>query len=264
MCRTGKKIRMERFFRRDSKKTVIIPMDHGISFGPIPGLYNLPDIVNTVALNGADAVLGYKGLAYHGHRGFGPDIGFILHLSASTSLGPASQNKVLVSSVEEGIQLGADAVSVHINVGADEELSMLHDLGSVSAQCENWGMPLLAMVYPRGKKIMNEYDPIYVGHAARLASEMGADIVKTNYTGDLDSFRSVVSGCQIPVIIAGGQQMDSEVELLQMVAASIEAGGSGVAIGRNVFQSQNPGLVVRRMAAIVHEGWTVAEAMKIE
>ncbi|NLI61948.1 MAG: class I fructose-bisphosphate aldolase family protein [Methanosarcinaceae archaeon] len=264
MSNIGKRIRMERFFRRDSKKTILIPMDHGISLGQVPGLENFPEIVNTVAKNGANGVVGHKGFVKHGFRGYGPDIGFILQLSGSTTLGPEPDKKVILATVEEAIRLGADGVSTHINIGSDGELKMLYDLGKVSAECEKWGMPLIAMVYPRGKKIMNEYDPTYLAHSVRLASEMGADIVKINYTGDVDSFKNVVSASDIPVIIAGGKKMESETDLLQMVAASIEAKGSGVAIGRNVFQSGNPGLTVRRIAAIVHDGWTVEEAMKLE
>ncbi len=116
---------------------------------------------------------------------------------------------------------------------------MLQGLGYVAGKCDEWGIPLLAMMYPRGKKVRSEYDVDVVKHAARIGAELGADIVKTNYTGSPETFKEVVEGCPVPVIIAGGPKMDSEKELLEMIEGSLEAGGKGVAIGRNVFQSQD-------------------------
>jgi len=260
----GKAIRMERFVKRDTGRTIIVPMDHGVGVGPIRGLTNLPDAINKVALGGANAVLVHAGMAKHGHRKYGNDVGLIIHLSASTALGPNSSHKVLVSTVEEAIKFGADAVSIHVNVGAEDEPEMLAGFGSVAKKCDEWGMPLLAMVYPRGPKITNEYGKDVVMHAARLGAELGADIVKTNYTGDIDSFREVIRGCPIPVIIAGGPHMDSEMALLTMIADSLEAGGKGVAIGRNVFQSEDPTRTVKRINAVVHGGFTAEEAFKVE
>jgi predicted phospho-2-dehydro-3-deoxyheptonate aldolase len=264
MSMIGKAIRMERFMKKDTGRTIIAPMDHGVGVGPIPGLINLPDAVDKVALGGANAVLGHMGLAKHGHRKYGNDVGLIIHLSASTSLGPNSNHKVLVSTVEEAIKVGADAVSIHVNVGAEDEPEMLEGFGYVAQKCDEWGMPLLAMVYPRGPKIKNEFGKDVVAHAARLAAELGADVVKTNYTGDIDSFREVIQGTPIPVIIAGGPHMDSESDLLQIIADSLEAGGKGVAIGRNVFQSEDPIRTTKRISAIVHGGFSVEEALKIE
>jgi fructose-bisphosphate aldolase / 2-amino-3,7-dideoxy-D-threo-hept-6-ulosonate synthase len=140
---------------------------------------------------------------------------------------------------------------------------MLQDLGHVARLCDEWGMPLIAMMYPRGAKVTSEHDVEYVKHAARIGAELGADIVKTNYTGDIDSFREVVKGCPVPVVIAGGPRMETERELLEMVYDSIQAGGRGVAIGRNVFQSNDPTLLVSNISKIVHKGYTVDEVLKV-
>ncbi|OPY23004.1 MAG: 2-amino-3,7-dideoxy-D-threo-hept-6-ulosonate synthase [Methanomethylovorans sp. PtaU1.Bin073] len=261
MSEIGKSVRMERIFNRNTGKTIIIPMDHGVGAGPIKGIIDLPTTVNKVAEGGANAVLGHMGLPRYGHRGYGRDIGLIIHLSASTSLGPDPNHKVLVTTVEEAIKIGADAVSVHINVGADDEAHMLKDLGYVAKVCDEWGIPLIAMMYPRGPKVTSEHDVKFVKHAARIGAELGADIVKTNYTGSIETFREVVEGCPVPVVIAGGPQMDTETQLLQMVYDSLQAGGSGVAIGRNVFQSEDPVKLVSNISKIVHDGMTVEEVL---
>jgi class I fructose-bisphosphate aldolase len=159
--------------------------------------------------------------------------------------------------------LGADAVSIHVNIGNGHESAMLRDFGQVSRECERLGIPLLAMMYPRGEKIKDEYDVSVVKHAARVGNEMGADIVKVSYTGSSEGFREVVAGVTVPVVIAGGEKMNSDQDILEMVKGAMDAGAAGTSIGRNVFQHNDPAKLVRAMAAIVHQGESVENAMKI-
>ena len=258
----GKKIRLERIINRHTGRTVIAPMDHGVSNGPMKGIIDIDKTVESISQGGADAILMHKGIVEQGHRGYGKDIGLIVHLSASTSLAPNPNNKVIVTSVEKAIQLGADAVSVHVNLGSETESEMLQELGEISETCSYWGIPLLAMMYPRGQKVENEHDVELVKHAARVGSELGVDIVKTNYTGDPDSFKEVVEGALVPVVIAGGPKVDTDEELLQMVKDSIEVGGAGVAFGRNLYQAENPGKITKAISEVVHNDLEVNEALK--
>lgn len=262
MLNVGKSIRMERIMNRNTGNTVIVPMDHGVSVGPIEGLIDMSKTVNMVAEGGANAVLGHIGLPRYGHRHYGKDIGLILHLSASTTLSPIPNKKVLVNTVENAIRFGADGVSVHINIGDDEEAQMLHDFGKIAVECSYWGMPLIAMMYPRGRKIKNENDVEVVKLAARVGAEMGADFVKTNYTGDPDSFAEVIEGCPAPVLIAGGSKLN-ETEMFNAIEGAMKAGAKGLSIGRNVFQHKNPAAFVKAACAIVHEGVSAKEALKI-
>ncbi len=259
----GKKIRIERIIDRKSKKTIIIPMDHGLTMGTIKGLENIAEMVDKVALGGANAVLEHSGMVGAGHRQYGKDIGLIIHLSGATDLAPDPNRKVLVCSVQRALKMGADAVSIHINIGADEEPEMLQDASKVVEDSREWGIPLLAMMYPRGRKITDENDPDVVNIAVRVGVELGADIVKTNYPGDIDSFKEIVKGVRhVPVIIAGGPKMDTIPELFQVVYDSIQAGGAGVAFGRNIFQSEEPTKMVSAISKIVHENYTVEEVLK--
>jgi predicted phospho-2-dehydro-3-deoxyheptonate aldolase len=259
----GKQIRMERIMDRNTGNTIIVPLDHGVSVGPIEGICDIRETVALVAEGGAKAIVEHKGLVGAGHRRSGSDIGLIIHLSASTSLSPHPHSKTLVSSVEEAIKLGADAVSIHINIGDEQEREMLHDFGRVSYEARNWGMPLLAMMYPRGQNIRDEYDVEVVKHAARVGCEMGADIVKVSYTGSPETFRQVVEGSTVPVVIAGGAKMDSDRDILEMVRGAMDAGAAGASIGRNVFQHFNPPAMVRAMAKIIFENDTVDAALKL-
>jgi len=259
----GKSIRMERIINRDTGRTIIVPVDHGVTVGPIYGLVDLKGAVNDITEGGANAVLMHKGLVRCGHRESGRDIGLVIHLSASTKHSPYPNAKTLVGSVEDGIKLGADAVSVHVNIGDEQEGRMFQDLGEVTSLANEWGMPVIAMVYGRSPNIPDGYDPEIVSHCARVGEELGADIVKVNYTGDMDSFHKVVEACCIPVVIAGGPKLDNDRDLIQMVHDSVQAGGAGLSIGRNVFQADNRMRLVQALNKVVHEDATVEDAMNM-
>lgn len=259
----GKQIRLERIINRVTKRALIVPMDHGVTVGAIDGLVDMRGAVNDMAEGGADAVLMHKGLIRCGHRMGGKDLGLIMHLSASTALSPLSNTKTLVGSVEEALRHGADCVSVHVNLGDPEERCMLADMGRVAEACDCWGMPLLAMMYARGPQITNGYAPEVVAHCARVGVELGADIVKVVYPGNMDSFAEVVEACCVPVVIAGGERMESTSDFLHMVADSIKAGGAGLSVGRNVFQHPNRVALVRALRGIVHEDMDVETALTL-
>jgi predicted phospho-2-dehydro-3-deoxyheptonate aldolase len=246
---------------RNSGNAVIVPLDHGISMGPIEGLIDIKSTIDSISEGGATAVVEHKGIVPYGHRTFGKDIGLIVHLSASTSLAHDPNAKVLVTTVEEAIKMGADAVSIHVNVGSETDARMMEDMGHISRKCNEWGMPLLVMIYPRGPKIDDPFDVEMVKICARVAAELGADIVKTNYTGDIETFREVVKGALAPVVIAGGPKIDSDKDFLQMVKDSLEAGGKGVSIGRNIFQHRNIIGIVKAISGIVMDGMEVEEAI---
>jgi len=259
----GKEIRLERIIDRNSRKTVIIPMDHGVTVGPIEGLADMRTTVSKVVAGGANAILIHKGIVRAGHRGTGKDVGLIIHLSAGTSISPDPNAKELVCTVAEAIKLGADAVSVHINLGAETDKEMLAQLGQVSERCLEWQMPLVAMMYTRGPKIKNEFDINNVKHAARVGAELGADIVKVPYTGTVDSFTEVVQGCTVPVVIAGGEKMDSDEDIFEMVEGALKAGAAGVSIGRNAFQHEKPDKMVEALSKMVHEGASIENAIEM-
>jgi len=259
----GKQIRLERIIDRNSGKTVIVPMDHGVTVGPIAGLEDMREAVSKVVAGGANAILMHKGMVRAGHRGKGRDVGLIIHLSGGTSISPDPNAKELVCTVEEAIKLGADAVSVHINLGAETDKEMLRQLGQVSERCMEWQMPLVAMMYTRGPKIKSEFDVANVKHAARVGAELGADIIKVPYTGSVKSFTEVVQGCPVPVVIAGGPKMDSDEDIFRMVEGALKAGAAGLSIGRNAFQHEKPEKMVQALCKMVHKGAGIEEAKAI-
>ena len=119
------------------------------------------------------------------------------------------------------------------------------------------------MMYTRGQKIKNQFDAAVVKHAARVGAELGADIVKVNYTGSAESFREVTGGCPVPVVIAGGEKMETDKEILEMVEGAMKGGAAGVSIGRNAFQHKDPIGIVKAIASVVHKSTKVEEALKL-
>jgi fructose-bisphosphate aldolase/2-amino-3,7-dideoxy-D-threo-hept-6-ulosonate synthase len=255
----GKKRRLNRILRNDNR-TVIVPMDHGVTVGPIKGLTNMQALVDKLLDGDVDAVVINRGIAKNVDAG---NAGLIVHLFGCTQHCPDPNNKVQICSVADAVRLGADAVSVHVNVGSEQETQMLSLMGEVACECDDYGMPLLAMMYPRGPSIKDPHAVDVVAHAARLGAELGADIVKTNYTGDAESFKKVVDSCPVPVVIAGGPKAKTTRDVLQMVKDSVTAGGAGVSIGRNVFQHEDPTKMVKALSCLVHGGATVNEALKV-
>ncbi|MCX9192906.1 2-amino-4,5-dihydroxy-6-one-heptanoic acid-7-phosphate synthase [Carbonactinospora thermoautotrophica] len=260
----ARQVRLRRLYRHGDDRLLVVPLDHSVTDGPIIGGSRLNHLVGQLAANGVDAVVLHKGsLRYIDGRWF-TQTALIVHLSASTKHAPDPNAKYLVASVEEALRLGADAVSVHVNLGSQDERQQIADLAAVSEACDRWNVPLLAMMYPRGPKIENPRDPALVAHAASLAADLGADIVKTVYTGSVAEMAEITQNCPVPIVVAGGPRLDSAEAVLSYVDDALKAGAAGVAMGRNVFQAPDPGAMARRLVDLIHAGQTPSLEPDIE
>ncbi|MCI0386310.1 2-amino-3,7-dideoxy-D-threo-hept-6-ulosonate synthase [Streptomyces sp. CNQ085] len=245
----GKSLRISRLGPPDGR-FLFVPMDHSLADGPIVCERRFHELVQQVSAGGADAVVLHKGRA----RGLDPrvlqDTALVVHLSGSTSHAPDADAKILVGSVEDALTLGADAVSVHVNVGSDTEAEQLADLGAVAGACDRWGLPLFAMIYPRGPRISNPHDPSLLAHVVNIAADLGADLVKTTWSAPLGAMADVVSSSPVPVLVAGGPADGGDLAVYAREA--LAAGCSGLAVGRRVFGHSDPRAAVQELAAIVH------------
>jgi 2-amino-4,5-dihydroxy-6-oxo-7-(phosphonooxy)heptanoate synthase len=209
-------------------------------------------LIADLADAGVDAIVLHKGVLKHIDAALLKRMSLIVHLSASTACAPDPDSKCLVADVDEAVCLGADAVSVHVNLGSLDERRQLEDFGKVARECDRWNVPLLAMVYARGPGIQNSRDPALVLHAAMVAANLGADLVKTEYAGSLTAMADVAAACPIPMLVAGGPKLADEEAVLDFVGAAIDGGAAGVALGRNVFMSSDPRAMAGRIADLVH------------
>ena len=252
MMKTGKPLRLRRLSLTGDDRHLLIPLDHSVSDGPVTPPGQWEELLRALVAGGADGIIVHKGRA----RTLGPELlkgcALVVHLSASTVCSPDVDAKVLVGDVEEAVALGADAVSVHVNIGSDTEGRQLADLGAVARSCDTWGMPLIAMVYPRGPRIENPHDPALLAHVVNVAADLGADMVKTSVALPLDRMAEVVAHSPIPVLAAGGPPDGSD--LIEYGTAVMAAGCRGLAVGRRIFSSPSPAALVSRLAAVVHGG----------
>ncbi len=243
--------------RHDDNPTnnlVIVPLDHGVHDGPIPGLEDIESTLKSLTREGVDGVVLHKGMVEKYRHHLDNTFTF-LHISASSHLGKLPLRKVLVATPDEAIDLGVGGVSVHVNLGNEYEHEMLGDLGKVAARCRNLGLPLLAMMYVRHTRfgrVVNVTRPDELAHAARVAAELGATIVKVPYTGDMESFRQVAAGCPVPVVIAGGALAGSDQVVLDGIQGAMRAGAAGISMGRNIFQHHDVPRMLRSVKAVVY------------
>jgi 2-amino-4,5-dihydroxy-6-oxo-7-(phosphonooxy)heptanoate synthase len=248
----GKALRIEALSRARDERYVLVPLDHSVADGPIADWPAFVKLVRSVTRAGADGIVVHKGRA---RSLASEDLGgasLLVHLSASTGHGPDPDAKVLVGDLEDVIRLGASAVSLHINMGSETESRQLHDLGTVASWCERFGVPLLAMIYPRGRTIANPRDAKLLAHAANLAADLGADLVKIPQAESAAEMRDVVRSSPIPVVVAGGVPSADYEALRASARMLVEAGCSGLAAGRTIFTAADPGLVTALLVDAVH------------
>jgi fructose-bisphosphate aldolase / 2-amino-3,7-dideoxy-D-threo-hept-6-ulosonate synthase len=245
----GKTIRLRRLFPNPAHRLFSVPLDHAVSMGPIDGLEELAPLARDLQDGGVDLLIVTKGAVRELAPVLDPHVLLGIHVSASTSLGPSANRKVLVASAAEAVSLGADLLSVQVNFGIPEEADMLTDFGVAVDQCRQLGLPLLCMAYVKKE---GGASPDELRHAARAAADLGADIVKTSYPGSLDEFRRLCRTTPVPLLIGGGVRVEPEAAFLRLVEESVEAGGAGICIGRNLFQRRPVAPLARRIAAVLH------------
>jgi fructose-bisphosphate aldolase/2-amino-3,7-dideoxy-D-threo-hept-6-ulosonate synthase len=232
------------------RRLLTVPMDHGITMGPVSGLVDLEGTVDAVTRGGADAVLTQKGLAERVHPNRN-GAGYVVHCNASTTVGPDGNDKRVTATAEEAVRAGADAVSYHVNVGSDSEPRQIEDLSALTRDAHALGVPVLAMAYARGPRV-REDDPEHLAHAVRFAEELGADVIKTGYSGDAESFERVCAATAKPVVIAGGSR-GTDRQTVEMVRGAMDAGAAGVSMGRSIFQHEDPEAITRAVSAVIHD-----------
>jgi DhnA family fructose-bisphosphate aldolase class Ia len=239
-------------------------MDHSASSFPENGLMDSDSAVDAAIEGGADAIVLHKGpISYHVARtSWGR---FVCHSSMSTIHGgQRAQEKVTVSNAKECLSRGAIGISGQVNLGDPAEPEMILRMSNITSEALEEELPVLGMFYPRGPNLRaNSSDPTMgVAHAARLAWELGCNVVKVPWTGSEESFRIVTSSVPIPVLVSGGERDVEFSQILQIVEQSINAGGSGVCIGRHVFAAEDPASHIRSLRAIVHDGASAEEASR--
>jgi DhnA family fructose-bisphosphate aldolase class Ia len=264
----GKRRRLNKLF--DNGKTIVVPIDDSLIFGAKQGLLNLSETIEKIVKGRPNALLGFK-KDIEILTEIDSNIPFIFNVTASTVLSTHTR-KTIIASVDNAVAAGAECVAAHINFSSSYENEMIHNFATISNECDRLGVPLLAIAYPRSEYDEKDYNyddlktkdnlayTELVAHIVRVVCELGADIIKTNYTGNEESFRTVVQAALgKPVIIAGGAKIPVE-HSFQIVEGVINAGGSGISFGRNIFNADHITAYLNAIKTIVFksEKWQTA------
>lgn len=259
---SGRKNRMNHIFGSD-KKTFILAMDHGANFNVLPAMKYQGKMIRELAKAGTDAFLATVGMTDK----FGDDFlgkGIILRVDGGVSfLGDDSKAIQIVATAEDALRLGADSIIAMSFPGSKFENEILSQVSRIIMEAHKWGLPVTAEALPRGFEGGDDArTPANITFASRQSVELGADIVKTVYTGDQESFKELTESVYAPVVILGGAKKVPERQLLQEIKDAMEAGGAGVAMGRNIWGHENPIKYASAIAKLIHENCSVEAAMK--
>lgn len=258
------KRRLNNIFSKDGK-SVVLAMDHGSGSNVLPELNNTREIINKCVDGGIDAILTTYGIATTFQKELS-NIGLILRADGGISHLAKTHDKSMevIFNVEDAIRIDADAVLCMGFPGASNEDVTLKGLARLVGEAAQWNLAVGAEMLPRGfEGGKDSRTAENIASVCRIGAELGADFIKTEYTGDVESFKEVVKGCYKPVLVLGGSKTDSEINLFQMIKETMEAGAKGVIIGRNIWKHANPDKMVSAIAAIVHNDVTVDEALKL-
>jgi putative autoinducer-2 (AI-2) aldolase len=251
----GLKNRLSRIFKPDTEKTVMLAIDHGYFLGPTSGLENPSKTIQPL-LPYADSLMLTRGIL----RTSVPteiETPIVLRMSGGNSiLSDDLSHEAITTHIGEAIRLNASAITSSIYVGTPHEHETIMGLADLVDQGQEFGLPVLA-VTAVGREMTR--DAKYLSLCCRIAAEMGAHFVKTYF---VDDFEKIVASCPVPIVIAGGKKLP-EKEALEMAHNAISRGASGVDMGRNIFQSENPVGMIQAVRAVVHQGATVADAYDI-
>ncbi|ACV63519.1 Fructose-bisphosphate aldolase [Desulfofarcimen acetoxidans DSM 771] len=258
----GFQARMKRIFRKGNGKALVLAIDHGMALGPMTGIMDVKSTVKKLdAPDLVDAWLLTKGIYVHAFEPVNNPATFLRISGGATIVGPELTREGLTSDVEEALRLGSDATAASAFIGSPSEHETLIQMALAATECHRWNVPLLGVV---GLGKINEEkkkDAKFIGLGARVAAEHGADLVKTYYTEE--NFDRVVTGCPVPILIAGGPKCDTDRDTLAMIHGAMQNGAAGIVMGRNVWQSPHPEALLAAAHGIIHNNLNVQEAVDL-
>lgn len=274
MSDCGKKIRLNRVLGGGRRRALVVAFDHALVLGPIPGTEDPLGKIRQFARADVDALLLNLGLIrqFSNSATPGPIPALIARLdwttvwTATAPGGSGVLHSSLLARPEQALRHGADAVLTYLVVGTGEaefEMKEITRNAEIARECERVGVPLIVECLARGKDVEHPGDPKWLNLHTRMAAELGADAIKTDYSGDVSSMRSVVDECPIPILVLGGTRQASDQHALDVVREVAVAGAAGVFFGRNVFQADDMSAFLEQARAALDGAATTESQAKI-
>lgn len=249
--------RMRRLFRHADGRAILVPIDHGLYSGPLPGIED-PLRIARATIPGADGLLISPGFARAIATEMPSDRALAMRVGAINDLSPVQGYEAVYASVDLALRFDADWLVHTLYIGGERDAEAIRNAGAIVEAADRYSVPVILEFLPRD----DGWQPKQVAAWARLGAELGAQAIKTIYTGSAESFAEVTAGCPVPVIIAGGPAVGTVFDLLHTVAVALEAGSAGLAIGRRVWQSPDPAHLLQVLGRLVHSQMTVEAAVE--
>ncbi len=247
---TGKSRRLSRLLVGPQQRCLLAPLDHGGWLGPKKGIDRPRAIVEAVLKGGANALLISPGFYREVASLISPAAGVVLRVSLTAGLSQQGTQETPIASLETALRMDADAIAVSVFFGRAGDIEIYRWLASLVDASQRYDMPVVAEMMPPGDR---SYEAEAIAHAARIGLEIGADIVKTNYCGNVEEFRQVVTAAPVPIIVAGGPSQGDDSSTTALARDAIAAGAAGVAIGRRVWQAEDPQAVTAQIYRVLFD-----------
>jgi len=265
---SGLTLRKQAIFDKQDGRSVIIALDHGSIAGPMQGIINPRTIVKACVDAKVDGILTTKGFVDTSLGEWDRSTSLLLRLTGGfTVLGGKYEEEMIVEP-ETAIAYGATCAAITVKFGHEREGDFIRQASLAIDRCHRLGLPVMVEAMAKGTLGGKEFapqNPEAVRMVARMGAEIGADLIKTYYTGSIESFARVVEGCPVPIVILGGAKTDSVQDVFQTIYDSLQAGGSGIAMGRNIWSFGKVEAMLEAINGLIHGHWGVDKALaKVE
>ncbi len=246
---------------------LILAYDHGlehgpVDFNPVPGTADPSSVFDVATHDAVTALAVQKGVAEAFYPSYEDDVTLLLKLNGTSNLWMGEHDSAVNCTVDYAVELGAEAVGFTLYGGSNHEVEMAEEFRDIQEAARDYGLPVVMWSYPRGQGVKNDSKPGVIGYAARQALELGADVAKVKYPGSQSAMEDVVRMAgPVKVVMSGGSKTD-DLAFLERVESVMDAGGKGLAVGRNVWQRDDPEGMLDSLEQVIFEGSTATDALE--
>lgn len=246
-------LRLRRITDPATGRAILLSFTSGMEIGVAPGMADLAGTVIALAatgqLTGAIVHAGVKDSILHRFPSL--PCGTIIDLFGGTWMTAHPERREQICSVEQAVRVGGDAVFMTVSLGSSDETRQLHLCGRIARESRDWGLPLVVRIDTTETDAKRQYSATLTGHGARLAYELGADMVAVNYSGEPETFAEALKGVDIPVLISGAANLATDQGLIESIQQAMQAGASGIALSASIFWDGGAARTLDRVAGLV-------------
>jgi class I fructose-bisphosphate aldolase len=247
-------------------KVLILAYDHGLEHGPVdfegvPGSADPGRTFEAATHPAVTSIAVQKGIAEAFYPSYEDDVDLLMKLNGTSNLWMGEPDSAVNCSVDYAYEVGASSVGFTLYGGSNHEIEMAEEFRKAHENAREYDLPTVMWSYPRGQGLKNDTKPGTIAYASRLALELGADVAKVKYPGSQSAMEDAVRMAGPTKVVMSGGSKTSDRDFLESVKSVIDAGGKGLAVGRNVWQRENPHRILDALEQVIFEESTVEEAL---